>query len=47
VKAACLDARRLGLEVCLVLDGTRAVNVEPQDGPKALAEVHAAGVSTA
>jgi len=29
------DARRLGYEVCLLMDGIRAVNVHPDDGRKA------------
>jgi len=33
------DARRLGYEVCLLLDGIRAVNVKPDDGRKAEEEM--------
>lgn len=33
------DARRLGYEVCLLMDGIRAVNVHPDDGRKAEEEM--------
>ena len=33
------DARRLGFEVCLLMDGIRAVNVQPGDGGRAEAEM--------
>ncbi len=44
VKASCLDARREGFSVQLLLPGTRAVEVQPGDGDRALAEVRQAGV---
>ncbi|RJQ44974.1 MAG: isochorismatase family protein [Gaiellales bacterium] len=33
------DARRLGYDVCLLVDGIRAVNVDPDDGRKAEEEM--------
>jgi nicotinamidase/pyrazinamidase len=39
-----LDAARLGLEVHLITGGTRAVNVNPQDGEHAIREMREAGV---
>ncbi len=45
VKASALDAVATGdLEVALILAATRAVNVEPGNGEKAVAELRAAGV---
>jgi len=43
VKYTALDARALGLEVVVVTDGCRAVDVEPGDGERALAEMRSAG----
>jgi nicotinamidase/pyrazinamidase len=43
VRATTLDAVRLGYETTVVTDGVRPVNVEPDDGAKALAEMEAAG----
>ena len=43
VKATALDAVELGFRVCVVADGCRAVDLEPGDGARALAEMHAAG----
>ncbi len=43
VKASVLDAIDSGLEVALILEGTRAVNVQPGDGDKAVAEMVEAG----
>ncbi|HKP12803.1 MAG TPA: bifunctional nicotinamidase/pyrazinamidase [Blastocatellia bacterium] len=43
VRATTLDALRLGYETLVVTDGVRAVNVEPDDGAKALAEMEAEG----
>ena len=43
VKNSTLDARRLGFEVTVIEDATRAVNVEPGDGERALEEMNAAG----
>ena len=44
VKASCLDARREGFRVQLLLPATRAVEVNPGDGERALAELREAGV---
>lgn len=44
VRAACLDAVRAGFEAVLLIDGTRAVEVEPGDGDRTLEEMRAAGV---
>ena len=44
VKATALDARREGFEVYLLTDAVRAVNVQPGDGDRAIAEMQAAGV---
>ena len=46
VKATALDARAAGYETVLLTDATRAVNVEPGDGQRALNELLAAGVHT-
>jgi nicotinamidase/pyrazinamidase len=43
VRATALDALRLGYETYVVTDGVRAVNVEPDDGAKALAAMQAQG----
>lgn len=47
VRATALDARRAGLRVVLHRDATRAVNVNPGDGERALAELRDAGVEIA
>ena len=44
VKATALDGRKDGLEVYLLTDAIRAVNVQPGDGGRAVAEMRAAGV---
>ena len=44
VKATALDAIDLGFEVTVVLEGCRAVNMNPGDGTAAVAEMEAAGV---
>ena len=44
VRASVLDALKEGLAVHLIADATRAVNVEPTDGDKALVEMGDAGV---
>ena len=44
VKFTALDARRVGLEVVLVADGCRAVNLARGDGDHAIAAMLAAGV---
>lgn len=43
VKASVLDARRAGLEVTVLQDAVRAVNLHPTDGVRALDEMVAAG----
>jgi len=43
VRSSTLDALADGLRVTLVADGMRAVNLQPTDGDKALAEMRAAG----
>jgi nicotinamidase/pyrazinamidase len=43
VRATTLDALRLGYETYVVTDGVRAVNVQPDDGRKALTEMQARG----
>jgi nicotinamidase/pyrazinamidase len=45
VKFTCLDGRQLGFDVWLVEDGCRAVNLQPDDSDKAIAEMRAAGVT--
>lgn len=44
VKATALDARRAGLNVVVHRGATRAVEVEPGDGERAVEELRAAGV---
>jgi nicotinamidase/pyrazinamidase len=44
VKFTALDARTLGFETTLILDGCRGVNLHPGDVDRALAELRAAGV---
>ena len=44
VRASVLDALKEGFAVHLIADATRAVNVEPSDGDKALDEMRDAGV---
>ncbi len=44
VKATCMDAVDAGFEVLLMTDATRAVNVEPGDGDRAMDELTAVGV---
>jgi nicotinamidase/pyrazinamidase len=43
VKHTVLDARRQGFEVKALADAMRAVNVNPTDGARAIAEMRAAG----
>ncbi|HZU07527.1 MAG TPA: nicotinamidase [Chloroflexota bacterium] len=43
VKASVLDARRHGFEVTVLEDAIRAVNVQPGDAERALAEMREAG----
>jgi nicotinamidase/pyrazinamidase len=44
VRATCLDAVDAGFDVVLLIEATRAVNVRPDDGERALAELTNAGV---
>jgi nicotinamidase/pyrazinamidase len=43
VKATALDALRLGFEVVVLERAVAAVNLDPQDGARALGELRAAG----
>jgi nicotinamidase/pyrazinamidase len=45
VKATALDGVRLGYDTAVLLDGIRAVNLQPGDGEKALDEMAEAGVT--
>jgi nicotinamidase/pyrazinamidase len=45
VKATALDAVRLGLKTTVLTDAVAAVNLEPEDGARALDELRAAGVT--
>jgi nicotinamidase/pyrazinamidase len=45
VRHTALDAVRLGFETVVLTDGIAAVNLAPDDGATALAELRAAGVS--
>lgn len=45
VRSSALDAVDNGLRVTLVPDGMRAVNLQPDDGDKALTEMRAAGAT--
>jgi nicotinamidase/pyrazinamidase len=45
VKASALDAVRLGFDTTVVDEAIAAVNLEPQDGERALAELAEAGVT--
>lgn len=45
VRATALDARRLGFDVVLHRGATRAVDLQPGDGERALHELRAAGVT--
>ncbi len=47
VRVSVLDALRQGLDVTVVADAVRAVDVEPGDGQRALTEMQAAGASFA
>jgi nicotinamidase/pyrazinamidase len=44
VRATALDAKRAGFDVIVHLDATRAVDVEPGDGERAVAELREEGV---
>ncbi len=44
VKFTAMDAVSLGFETLLLMDATRAVNLQPEDGQRALEEMKAAGI---
>lgn len=44
VKATAVDAASLGFETTVIMDAIRAVNLQPDDGNKALEEMKVAGV---
>lgn len=44
VKATALDAKKAGFKAVVALKACRAVNVNLDDGEKAIAEMHAAGI---
>lgn len=44
VKFTALDAVSLGFETFLIVDATRAVNLQPKDGEQAIREMESAGV---
>ncbi|HLH69251.1 MAG TPA: nicotinamidase [Candidatus Dormibacteraeota bacterium] len=47
VRASVLDALKAGFEVVVLTDAIRAVDAQPGDGDRALAEMRAAGAATA
>jgi nicotinamidase/pyrazinamidase len=47
VRASAIDACREGFDVTVVTDAVRAVDVEPGDGERALAEMREAGAKLA
>jgi nicotinamidase/pyrazinamidase len=47
VKATALDAARLGFQTAVLTDAVAAVDLEPGDGKRALAELQTAGVELA
>jgi len=47
VKASALDALQAGLQTVVLTDAIKAVDVQPSDGNKALAEMQAGGVESA
>lgn len=44
VKATALDAKKLGFKTAVIVDATKAVNINPTDGDKTLVELTEAGV---
>ncbi len=40
-----MDAKSLGFETFLLTDATRAVNLQPEDGQRAIEEMKAAGIT--
>lgn len=47
VKFTALDAQSLGFRTTLIADGCRAVNLRPEDGAAAIAEMAGAGIAIA
>lgn len=47
VKSTAIDASKLGFKTTTILEGAKAVNVNPDDGDKAIEEMKAAGVQIA
>ncbi|HZR98735.1 MAG TPA: nicotinamidase [Chloroflexota bacterium] len=47
VQATALDARRLGFEVTVLADAVRAVNLQPDDGERAMRAMREAGARVA
>ena len=45
VKFTALDAQSLGIETYVLTDATRAVNLHPEDGKRALEELQEAGIT--
>ena len=45
VKFTAFDAKSLGFETFLITDATRAVNLSPEDGDRAIAEMKEAGIT--
>jgi nicotinamidase/pyrazinamidase len=45
VKFTALDAKSLGFETLLLADATRAVNLSPEDGDRAVTEMKEAGIT--
>lgn len=45
VKFTALDAKSLGFETALIVDATRAVNLNPKDGDSAIDEMEKAGIT--
>lgn len=44
VKFTALDAKEMGFKTTVLLEGTRAVNINPEDDKRAVAELEKAGV---
>lgn len=46
IKFTALDAKQLGFETTVVKDGTKAVNLQPDDYEKAMEELNSSGIRT-
>ena len=44
VRFTALDAQQCGFDTTLIVDGTRGVNIEPDDSVKAVKEMGTAGI---